>query len=529
MASRRWVAAAVVAAVAAALVPATPAGAALVHVQPGGGPHVRLFTTGGTPTGSFFAYDTGFRGGVSVALGDVDGDGQPEVITGAGAGGGPHVRVFGLDGGLRSQFFAYATNFAGGVFVAAADVDGDNRAEIVTGAGAGGGPHVRVFSPNGAVRSEWFPYDPAFPGGVRVGAGDLDGDDRAEVVTGAGPSGGPHVRVFSGQGAGRSSWMAYDVGFSGGVNVAIGNSRVVTGPAGAGGPHLRVFTAGGNLADQWFAYDPGFAGGITVGAGEVDGSPTVVTGAGQGGGPHVRVFTTSGSPRSGFFAYDTRYAGGVNVAAGGGRLVTGAGAARVIEVLRPGERGPGVANLQRRLLDAGFWLPGVDGYYGDGTVQAVYAFQKAHGLPRDGSIGPEDQAALSSGARAVAHSTAGDLVEVDKGRQLLFVIRGGRVRWTFNTSTGNNAPYSSGGRTYRAVTPEGRFTFDRQIDGTRVSHLGTLYRPKYFTSVGHAIHGSSSVPPYPASHGCVRLSNAAINYVWDAGLAPLGSAIWVHA
>jgi hypothetical protein len=424
---------------------------------------------------------------------------------------------------------AYSSTFHGGVNVAAADVDGDGRAEVITGAGAGGGPHVRVFTGSGAPIAGWFAYDPSFPAGVRVAAGDLDNDGRAEIVSGPGPTGAPHVKVFDGQGGIKRQWMAYAEAFPGGVHVAVGNGRVVTGPMGLGGPHVRVFDGNGAVQSEWMAYSQSFSGGVTVAAGVVGGTQSVVTGAGPGGGPHVRVFTTSGSERSGFFAYPQGYGGGVNVAVGGDQVITGAGVPRVIETFRPGDRGNGVAGLQRRLLAMGYWLPGVDGVFGDTTTQAVYAFQKANGLPRDGAIGAEDQDALVRGARPVPVSTSGDLVEVDKARQLLFVVRGGQMVWTFNTSTGTNGTYTSGGVTYRAITPEGRFTFLRQVDGVRTSHLGQLYRPKYFTNAGHAIHGSPSIPPYPASHGCVRLSNPAINFIWDAGLAPLGSQIWVHS
>ena len=120
------------------------------------------------------------------------------------------------------------------------------------------------------------------------------------------------------------------------------------------------------------------------------------------------------------------------------------------------------------------------------------------------------------------------LIEVDKAKQLLFVIRNGVVQLVFNTSTGSGNYYTYGGQRYLATTPEGHFTFERQINGQRVSNLGELWRPKYFVG-GYAIHGSPSIPPYPASHGCVRLSNAAIDFIWAAGLAPLGSAIWVHS
>lgn len=510
---------------------AAVAQASYVVVAPGGGPHVRMFTSGGAEESGFFAYDPSFGGGVSVAIGDVTGSGVPEIVTGSGPGMPPRVRVFSTDGQLLSEFNAYAEGFVGGVSVAVANLDGSAPGEIITGPGFGGGPHVRVFDAIGSVKHEWMAYDQNFTGGIRVAAGQLGSGFGGSVVTTPLFGGGPHVRVFDTNGNVNSEWMAYAPSFTGGVNVAVlGGHGVVTGPSAYGGPHVRVFDANGNLTSEWMAYDPAFQGGVTVAAGMVDLQPRVVTGAGPGGGPHVRMFDQSGVPEGGFFAYDPSYAGGVNVAVGAGRIVTGAGVPRVVEeILQPGAFGSGVAGLQQRLLSMGYWLPAVDGRFGSSTTQAVYAFQKANGLPRDGKIGPEDQPALNAGARVTAASTSGDLIEVDKARQLLFVIRSGAVHWAFNTSTGSNTNYSHGGRTYKAVTPEGRFTFSRQIDGYHESHLGTMYRPKYFTSAGHAIHGSSSIPPYPASHGCVRLSNAAIDLIWSAGFAPLGSTIWVHS
>ena len=156
-----------------------------------------------------------------MAAGDVDGDGIMEIITGAGFSGGPHVRIFDQNGNLQSQFFAYADTFRGGVNVAAGDVDGDGIMEIITGAGDTGGPQVRVFSNKGALKAQFFAYHESFRGGVQVASGDMYGDGAYEIITGAGNGGGPQVRVFSLKGNVRSQFFAYLDNFRGGVNVAV--------------------------------------------------------------------------------------------------------------------------------------------------------------------------------------------------------------------------------------------------------------------------------------------------------------------
>ena len=166
-------------------------------------------------TGQIFsvtAYDPAFRGGVRVAMADINGDGTPDLITAAGDGGGPHIRVFdGVTHNVINEFLAYDPAFTGGVYVAAGDVDGDGNAEIITGAGEGGGPHVKVFDGmTGAVKGSFFAYDAAFRGGVSVASGDVRGDSRDEIITGAGFGGGPHVRVFDQTGAVLTEFMAYE-------------------------------------------------------------------------------------------------------------------------------------------------------------------------------------------------------------------------------------------------------------------------------------------------------------------------------
>jgi len=165
--------------------------------------------------------------------------------------------------------------------------------------------------------------------------------------------------------------------------------------------------------------------------------------------------------------------------------------------------------------------------FGPLTEQAVTAFQKVEGLTPDGVAGPATQAALARAGRP-ASSASGDLIEVDKARQVLFVVRGGEVAWTLNVSTGTEKPYVVDGRTELADTPPGRWKVSWVVDGNDVGALGALYRPRYFHADGIAVHGYHSVPSYPASHGCVRVTETAMDWIWANDLMPLGSSVWVH-
>ncbi|HSF99467.1 MAG TPA: L,D-transpeptidase family protein [Ornithinibacter sp.] len=183
--------------------------------------------------------------------------------------------------------------------------------------------------------------------------------------------------------------------------------------------------------------------------------------------------------------------------------------------------------LQQRLTDLGYWLGTPDGSFGSLTRQAVYALQKAAGISRDGVVGPKTTKALADGIRPRA-TLAGDGVEIVLDQQLLLVVRGGSVRTILNTSTGNRETYTStSGNRAVAVTPKGTFTVYRGVDGPLTNSLGELWRPRFFHR-GIAVHGSPNIPPWPASHGCARLSNAAINMIWDQDLMPIGSRVVVR-
>lgn len=199
----------------------------------------------------------------------------------------------------------------------------------------------------------------------------------------------------------------------------------------------------------------------------------------------------------------------------------------VRESLRVGDRGPEVLALQKRLSALGYWMGEPDGHFGSLTQQAVFALQKSAGLSRDGRVGPRTQRALEDGTRPRTR-LGGNGVDIDLQRQILMIVRGGHVKYVLNTSTGGGYEYEQkDGDTAIARTPKGTFRVDYTVDGRDEGFLGEMWRPRYFNG-GYAVHGSPSIPPYPASHGCARVSNAAMDMIWARDLMPKGSTVLVR-
>ncbi len=289
-----------------------PDGAAVV-LSPSAGPYV---------VADAFQFFPRFAGVVRTAAADVNGDGVPDFVGGPGPGGGPRVVVLdGKTGAKLADWFAFETSFAGGVLVAAADVTGDGRAEVVVTPDRGGGPVVAVYdgaklaaglTGDAAQVVRFFGIDdPAFRGGARPALGDVSGDGTPDLAVAAGFLGGPRVALFDGQ------------------------SIIAGGPV--------------KLVADFFAFEDTLRNGAFVAAGDVDGDghADLTFGGGPGGAPRVRVFDgaallTAGpfatldqvagaAQRANFFAGDASLRGGVRVllrdADGDGRadLVTGSG------------------------------------------------------------------------------------------------------------------------------------------------------------------------------------------------------------
>jgi uncharacterized delta-60 repeat protein len=327
---------------------------------PGSDPTIRVFDAAThEQLLSFDAFD-GFQNGVTVATGDVNGDGYPDIIAAAGSGGASNIRVFDgktgtpLAGPLGSflafpggngnaddpQFFTGA--FQGPVNVAAGDINNDGHDDIIVSVAADGPPHLKVFS--GADGSELLSLlvypgsdnitDPAyftnaFQGGVRVASGDVNNDGFDDIITGAGPGAGPHVKVYDGKTQSVvNSYFAYDASYAGGVRVAAGDydgngtADILTAPGVGAPPNVKVIdAASGNALASFFAYDPGFVGGLQLASTDIngDGKAEIFTIPGSGAGPNVKIFQGGGgsspSAIASFFAYDANQTNGSYIAA----------------------------------------------------------------------------------------------------------------------------------------------------------------------------------------------------------------------
>ena len=170
----------------------------------------------------------------------------------------------------------------------------------------------------------------------------------------------------------------------------------------------------------------------------------------------------------------------------------------------------------------------IDGVFGERTAAAVVAVHKALDVSRTSSWAAGDWDALAAyeGPDLPGRVDEPDRIEIDLTRQLLYRVQDAVVVDVVPVSSGNGEPYQNAtGTTVRARTPRGDFELYKHYDGWRISYLGGLYRPWYFTG-GYAIHGSASVPPVPASHGCVRIPNWEADHLADVLVIGLPVHVW---
>lgn len=261
----------------------------------------------GAIVSQFHPFGEEYRGSGSMFAADVGADGVEEIIVGSGPGLSPLVKIYRQDGSMINEFLAYAETYKNGINVAACDLNGDGSNEIVTGTMFGGGPHVRIFSPEGYLLygGGFFAYDGNFRGGVNVSCGDVNGDGVDEIVTGPGTTGGPHVRVFDAMGNLKFETFAGSASENTGASVATGDlngdgdDEIIAGRIGAGDSTVMAFDVKKSILTFLVAFNTfdDNLNGIRVTAGDVDGDGSdeigVTTNRDEVG--RVKFFETSGA------------------------------------------------------------------------------------------------------------------------------------------------------------------------------------------------------------------------------------------
>lgn len=241
----------------------------VVAPGPGGGPNVRVYSAAGKFLFGFFAYAQGFRGGLDIATADVDANGVDEIVTAAGRGGGGEIRIFTGRGKVSRIFYPY-NRFTGEIYLAGANVSGDERDEIIVSPGRGGGPEVRILNGQGKLLRRFFAYAKTFRGGIDVAAIDQSDERSGYVVTAPLAGGGPHVRVFGPDGRSVSQFFPYRKEFRAGLRISAAidpdsfEPVIMTVPGGSDDADIRVHAVSGALVNRYSAFEKWWRGGYDV-------------------------------------------------------------------------------------------------------------------------------------------------------------------------------------------------------------------------------------------------------------------------
>ena len=209
-------------------------------------------------------------------------------------------------------------------------------------------------------------------------------------------------------------------------------------------------------------------------------------------------------------------------------LLNGATQARERFISKPQETLKSEQRLEAEqlLTNLGYWTGPVDGTLDSQFRHALTAFQKVEDRARTGKLTLQELNSLRLAIKPLPLHVGFAHIEIDLRRQVLFVVDSNdSITRILPISSGNEGTYVDHGQVHRALTPTGRFKVLRQIRGWRLSTLGLLYYPNYIHE-GFAVHGSPSVPAYPASHGCIRVPMFAAKEL--STLMPVGTEVIVY-
>jgi len=236
-------------------------------------PRIKIFSAAGKLVKEFLAFDKNFRGGVNVASGDLNGDDEPEILATAASNGKGQIRIFNVKGKLLRQFLVDNNSWRGGLTLAVGDVDGRGLSEIIVGYGAGSEPQIRIFTAEGKISSIFLAYEKSFRGGVTVAAAKLEGHrnrNKAEIVVVPGAGRDPLLKIFDNRAVLKNKFLVYGPNWQGGINLAVGDldndglPEIAVGAKSGAAPHVRVFNPAGELLDSFYAWEANWNGGVHV-------------------------------------------------------------------------------------------------------------------------------------------------------------------------------------------------------------------------------------------------------------------------
>lgn len=276
-------------------------------------PKIWYFDAKGEKLKEFYAFSPAFRGGVNIAVGDIDNDGAVEVVAGAGAKGGPHIRIFDLSGNLKYQFFAFPAGRRNGVKVAVADTDGDGKKEIIAMEESGAKPMARIFDKNGEVIKDNLEFSKNFTKGfIGLAAGDVNYDGRDEIIAAA--SG--RIKTMDIEGKILGDFAPFGARFSGAINIAAGDLNkdgsmdIIVNKAGSRLIDEYSFS-GRRLSPEFYGFDK-YGSIANIASGDIDGDGRYeIAATGKNG--EVKIWNSDFNLKTSFYPFGKNFKKGLNV------------------------------------------------------------------------------------------------------------------------------------------------------------------------------------------------------------------------
>lgn len=284
-------------------------------------PQVFLLNPDSTTFKSFFTYSTNFKGEIFVAAGDTDGDGINEVVTAPGQGGGPHIRVLSVEGKPLAQFFAFDKYFYNGLSLAVGDTDGNNKSEIIVAPLRGLRSEVRVFDRTGKMLKSFLPYD-NFNNGVDLAACDVNRDGKDEIITAPNVGGLPIVKIFNQDGKLLNEFSVFNANVKSGAVIACGDvhgdgqPEIIVSLGKGYQPEIRIYNYLGDRLASFYAGEMNYYNGLNLAIGDIDsdGAGEIIVGNGNGSEPRLKIFNRFGELKQSYLIYNSSYRGGVRPA-----------------------------------------------------------------------------------------------------------------------------------------------------------------------------------------------------------------------